>query len=136
ASIPDQMMFKGLIPGGSDLNTYTTTGIYHQNSNANASSGTNYPVPYAGVLEVKHLATSFFYQTYTSFNGGTSTSYNNVFVRTYYNGNWSSWRRLLQNNDIAELWNKDRMEGTSVASADANTVLPLGGVVSSYSTSN
>lgn len=100
ASIPDQMMFKGLIPGGSDLNTYTTTGIYHQNSNANASSGTNYPVPYAGVLEVKHLATAFFYQTYTSYNGGSSSSYNNVFVRTYYNGNWSSWRRLLQPTDI------------------------------------
>lgn len=100
ASIPDQMMFKGLIPGGSDLNTYTTTGIYHQNSNANASSGTNYPVPYSGVLEVKHLGATFFYQTYTSYNGGSSSSYNNVFVRTYYNGNWSSWRRLLQNNDI------------------------------------
>ena len=40
------------IPGSADLNTYTSAGFYHQNANANAGSGSNYPVTAAGMLTV------------------------------------------------------------------------------------
>ena len=56
------------IPAAADLNTYVTQGIYHQGANVNAAGGTNYPVPYAGLLEVFQVGTDgngFTYQRYT-----------------------------------------------------------------------
>src|SRR5690606_28725998 len=41
---------QGSIGSGANLNTYTTTGIWHQHSDAGAASGTNYPVAAAGML--------------------------------------------------------------------------------------
>jgi len=80
---------KGADIGGSvDLNTYTTVGFYHQNTNANASSGTNYPAAAAGMLEV--LADGVMvYQRYTIYNSGQ------IYSRAYYNGTWYAWRLNL-----------------------------------------
>lgn len=84
---------KGADIGGSvDLNTYTTVGFYHQNSNANASSGTNYPAAAAGMLEV--LADGVMvYQRYTIYNSGQ------IYSRSYYNGTWYAWRLNLDSSN-------------------------------------
>ena len=76
------------IPTAVDLNTYTTTGFYHQNGNIPAAAGTNYPSPVAGMLEV--LADGIMvYQRYTLYNSGI------VYTRSYYNGTWYAWRQVL-----------------------------------------
>ena len=75
------------IASGADLNTYTTDGYYHQNSNANAAAGTNYPTALAGMLTVQADG-SMVYQKYQSYNG-TGT-----YQRTYYNGTWYAWETI------------------------------------------
>lgn len=71
---------------GVDLDTIVTTGVYHQSSNANALNGTNYPVPYAGLLEVTQMGIMV-YQRYWRY--GTNLHYS----RAQYNGNWTVWQQ-------------------------------------------
>jgi hypothetical protein len=84
------------IPGSVDLNTYRTTGFYAQNANADALSGSNYPADQAGILQVINddygngLHTTQLYSQYNS---------TNYWHRTYYNGGWTSWRNLAQDNN-------------------------------------
>ena len=74
--------------GSVDLNDYTTTGLWIQSQNAEASTGTNYPAPYAGILEVVARAdAAFIYQRYTTYQ-----PYNVVYYRSKYLTNWSSWK--------------------------------------------
>jgi len=73
------------IPSATDLNTYTTTGLYHQHANAGASGGTNYPTPYAGLLTV-YAASSMLYQTYWEYNSSK------IYTRAKYtSGAWTPW---------------------------------------------
>jgi len=94
------------IPGGQDLNNYRTTGYYAQDSNADAASGSNYPVNTAGILEVisgdqgNGLQTE---QRYSRYNT------NDKYVRHYYNGTWTSW---------AEVWNSSSDGSGSGLDAD------------------
>jgi hypothetical protein len=82
------LMHKGAdIPGSVDLNNYTANGFYHQNSNSNATSGSNYPASAAGMLTVTADG-AMVYQTYHQYNG------NNYYFRSYYNGTWYGWRKL------------------------------------------
>ena len=54
-----------------DLNTLTAPGRYHQNTNANAQTGSNYPIALAGLLEVAASADGLFvYQEYTQYRSG------------------------------------------------------------------
>jgi hypothetical protein len=78
---------QGNIPSGADLNTYTITGIWHQRSNANAASGTNYPVPLAGMLRV-YADDVMVYQEY--FAHATNATY----IRKHYNGAWQPWHQV------------------------------------------
>lgn len=80
----DYYKTQGTIPGGVDLNTYTTPGIYHQSASANAASGSNYPIAAAGMLVV-YAASVMVYQTYQRYNTGAR------WHRSYYNGVWSVW---------------------------------------------
>lgn len=80
------------IPGKKDLNTYTTTGIYHQGTDANARSGTNYPPDVgAGLLEVFNPDGAMTYQRYTRYGNN-----NTVWTRGLYNKNWSPWKQVSQ----------------------------------------
>lgn len=95
------MSFKGLIPASQNLDTYTTPGVYHQNSNSNATGGTNYPAGVAGLLEVMTNgaaeASALVYQRYTTYAGSagsTNTNDARTFVRSRYAGNWAPWRQL------------------------------------------
>jgi hypothetical protein len=88
----------GEIPSGADLNhaSYRATGVYSQNSNSDAGSGSNYPVALAGMLEVwnddygngLHCV-----QRYSQYNSI------DVYQRNYYNGSWSAWRNLTQDTN-------------------------------------
>ena len=82
------------IGGSVDLNTYTTSGWYHQNTNANASSGTNYPTALAGLLEV-FADGLMVYQRYTLYNSGQ------IYTRSYYNGTWYAWRLELDSTNYS-----------------------------------
>lgn len=82
--------YNGISLGNAvDLNTITTTGLYYQDLNVQAASGTNYPVPLAGTLEV--FPGSGTMQRYTSYN------YNIVYIRHLYQGNWGGW---VQQNEL------------------------------------
>jgi len=85
------------IPGSADLNTYITAGFYHQNTVANASSGTNYPEAEAGMLEVTADGLMV-YQRYTLYNSGI------IYTRAYYNGTWYPWRELADTSTIASTY--------------------------------
>ena len=88
-----QIMSKGTdIPGSANLNDYTTIGFYHQNANANASSGSNYPANAAGMLTVTADG-NMVYQTYHQYNG------NAYYHRSYYSGTWYPWRKVWTNGN-------------------------------------
>ena len=76
------------IGSGADLNSYTTDGYYHQNSNSNTTSGSNYPVSQAGMLTVQSDG-AMVYQKYQVYSNHT------IYHRTYYNGTWYAWQRAF-----------------------------------------
>lgn len=76
-----------------DLNTITTPGRYTQTLNAEAATGTNYPVPFAGYLEVAADPTGdMVWQRYTIYRG-TSFAVE-TFGRARYSSVWSAWSML------------------------------------------
>lgn len=82
------------VPGSANLNNYTSNGLYFVTSDANAASGTNYPVPYSGVLEVQTNGSPFVYQKYHVYG-----SNNAIYYRTFYNS-WSAWLKIPLPTDI------------------------------------
>lgn len=79
--------------GGIDLNTVITAGVWTQSQNAEAATGSNYPVAAAGLLEVEYNVTgAMVWQRYTTYQGAG----NNVYVRAYYSlgTGWSAWQQL------------------------------------------
>ena len=84
------------LAGSQDLNNYRTTGWYSQNSNADAISGSNYPVDLAGTLEVINDDKGNGLHTVQRYSQYAST---NVWHRTFYNGTWQSWRNLSQDTN-------------------------------------
>ena len=103
------------IPASANLNTYTAIGLYHQNGNTNAASGSNYPISQAGMLTVT-ANSIFIYQTYQAY------STNGTYERKYYNGTWQSWHLVYDSgvftNNSAN-WN--------TAYTVANAALPKAG---------
>ena len=102
------------IPSGADLNTYTTDGYYHQNGNAAAAAGTNYPEDLAGMLSVQSDG-NMVYQTYQVYNSLTNT-----YRRGYYNGTWYSWKRILMDNDNVNADLLDGLDSTQFLRSDAD----------------
>lgn len=92
------------IPNNSNLDNYTTNGIYNVDSNANAATMTNLPVARAGKLIVMRVAgNSYIKQFYITYDN-LDDSNDGVFQRTY-NGNvstWRSWHRLAYIADFAD----------------------------------
>ncbi len=73
-----------------DLKGIEHTGFWFQNMNANTSLEHNYPALVAGNLTVmRDAGVTQVYRTY----GEPKT-----FVRNYYNGNWSGWCRVYDQN--------------------------------------
>lgn len=89
--------YKTSIAGGIDLNSFNSNdhvGMYVQGLNASAASGSNYPEPSAGCLEVLPNAGGVI-QRYTAYTGD-----NNTYVRSSYDGTWSAWKIYLTNGTI------------------------------------
>jgi hypothetical protein len=118
ASIPSQLMYKGPIPGGIDLNTYTITGVYHQNLNANAQSGINYPIALAGKLEVVNADNGYMiYQNYTSYHAANAQYY-----RNYYGGQWGAWVKVMISAEMLAGTGYLRSDGSAL-SFDSSTFI-------------
>lgn len=83
---------------GVNLDTLLDWKTYTQALNAAAASGSNYPVPLAGVLEVMPIAGGageMIWQRYTTYRhtaavGGEEIG-PTVYVRSFYSGAWSPW---------------------------------------------
>lgn len=92
-----------IIPLNANLNDYTASGFYAQNSNTKASSGTNYPLvpptigqPYAGLLRVINDGSNI-YQEYQV--AGIPT--NPVFWRAFFgNLGWTDWQTFAEEGHI------------------------------------
>lgn len=85
------------LPDGVNLNDITTPGIYFQSSSSEAVSGTNYPFPYAGMLEVfnvPNFALGMYWQRYTGYGSYADA----IFQRAYYNGTWYPWEVVSQDS--------------------------------------
>jgi hypothetical protein len=74
-----------LVPRNANLNTYTTPGLYYNNSTTDAATITNTPaqVPFSLFIE-QHAGVK---QTFTNY----STSGIQTWVRNYSNNAWGSW---------------------------------------------
>lgn len=84
---------KGVLAGSVNLNTITDAGVYFQNSNTDAASGTNYPVALAGKLEV-HRNGAMTYQHYHLYNNG------DTWTRAFYDTAWSPWVKTWHSSNF------------------------------------
>lgn len=112
----DEVFKPGQLPSGVDLNTYVTSGLFHQSTNAGAVAGQNYPVPTAGLLEVFAPSAAFVYQLYTQYRTGNDSR---AFWRTFYNGIWTGW------TESATLSNAFPYSGSMAAGQDLNSAAYL-----------
>lgn len=122
------------IGSGADLNTYTTQGLYQQLANVNAAGGANYPVPYAGFLEV-HESTddNFIYQRYTAYR-----EQHEVYIRARYASVWNAWQKLPAGTvTVAEggtgattLTSGAYLKGAGTSAITAQTGIPAGDITS------
>lgn len=85
------------LAGGVNLNTIQTPGFYVQSQDAEAASGTNYPIASAGALVVLKNASgvSQLYYTY-----GSASVAPRAFFRALYNGSWSTWRESYHSGNL------------------------------------
>jgi microcystin-dependent protein len=98
-SIAASIVENPLIPNNADLNTYVDTGKFSCTSNTIAAvAGSNYPEPYAGLLEVNRSVggtATFVYQRYTSYQPR-----NTQWIRSLYNTTWSAWSQVADLKDV------------------------------------
>ena len=106
------------IASGIDLDTLIAPGDYHQSSNAGASAGTNYPVPFAGMLYVR-AAGSFIYQYYNVYAtaGGSAGK---QFSRAKYGTTWTDWKES-GNTEVATPTKDGLMSSTDKSILDKAT---------------
>lgn len=82
------------IPGGADLNSYTTPGMYYNDYNGDVASMQHAPVPYAFALLVEKSAGVK--QTFTRYDTGDPR----MWVRNYYNGAWGAWVEMVSTGTV------------------------------------
>jgi uncharacterized coiled-coil DUF342 family protein len=100
------MGLRAPLGGSVDLNTITTSGVYHQPTNANATTALNYPTTNAGMLEV-YTSGSMTYQTYTRYDTGVK------YTRSYYNGTWYAWKQLVDTANASTITGATTFSGTT-----------------------
>ena len=90
-----------------DLDSLTTSGFYVQESNAFATSGSNYPSPYAGLLSViSNVSSGIVFQQYQIVGASETSSANTVnrtWWRSFFGGTWKSWRTFVESSDFASI---------------------------------
>lgn len=73
---------------GTDLNNFTSYGVYYQPSSANATTALHYPVAGVyGILEVFTISAQVL-QRYTEYDNS------GVWIRDLYGGVWSDWNQI------------------------------------------
>ena len=77
-----------------NLNDITTIGVYRQPLNSNATTARNYPVGYAGMLEVFAVSTSMVFQRYTAYRSTENANALSVYIRDNYT-TWKPWTRVI-----------------------------------------
>ena len=82
------------VPRGDNLNNYKTPGLYFNESNTDVQNIFNTPSNYAFSLNVYRNSgvTQVFYESLAS-------NYN-VYIRDFYNGSWSTWKRFATIDDV------------------------------------
>lgn len=78
--------------GGVNLDTVVTPGLYHQNSGADAATGSNYPENTAGTLEVIQKSSTVFVQIYTIYF--TASGSVRIYYRGSVSGTWMPWKHV------------------------------------------
>lgn len=114
--------YKGRIPSGANLDTYSTTGLWTQHNNANAAAGSNYPVAEAGLLEVTTDASGIIWQRYTSYRNNRS------WWRTYNGAAWTAWaevEKIGHTHPIANVSGLQAALDAKVTSGSAATLANL-----------
>ena len=106
-----------------DLNNLINTGLYAQNSNSQASNGTNYPIAKAGILEVIRDPGNGYHTQQTYYTYNHSGGDNLIYVRYRYDtsnstGGWSNWERLIKSGDSINATTLDSQPGTNYLRSD------------------
>ena len=76
-----------------DLNTLVEPRIYSQASNSRATIETNYPVTWAGILEVTANNSRYIVRQVYRPYANSRVAIGETWTRSMYNGTWSSWER-------------------------------------------
>ena len=76
------------VPSNSNLNNYTTPGMYYNPSDAETRTMSNVPIANAFSLLVERHAG--WKQTFTVYFTGNPYTW----IRNYYNGSWGAWKRV------------------------------------------
>lgn len=92
-----------IIPLNANLNNYTSSGFYLQDSNTKAQSGTNYPLvpavigqPYAGFLRVINDGNA----TYQEYQVGGIPNGKTYWRSFFGNLGWSTWRTFSEEGHV------------------------------------
>lgn len=91
-----------LIPGNSDLNDYTTPGVYYCPSNTTTNTIENMPVHLAFSLMVLQTTVNGCRQLLMPYEiGGASENTNRIWTRAFYDydGGWSDWCQIVTSMD-------------------------------------
>lgn len=102
------------LAGGVNLNSKVASGLYSQTEDADAASGTNYPVPYAGMLvSYANVALTQYYQTYiVSRNAGAYAGA--IYVRVF-DSSFTPWQLI---SPMAPVWNDLTLPDANVVQYD------------------
>lgn len=100
----EQYPFSGVLVAGTDANSVISPGLFHINSDAEASAALNWPVLLAGTLTVQTAADGNLQvtQTYTT-RSAPSGGAVRTFVRVRFGtdgGTWGTWQEIARAADL------------------------------------
>lgn len=107
-----------VIPNNSDINTYTTPGVYAVESDASASTMTNMPRNASGklIVIVRGNNLSYIQHRYIP----TASAYIE-YVRNYNNGTWTAWEYLPTRAEMDALNSRTAVDVTAGANVTIDT---------------
>jgi hypothetical protein len=90
-----------------DLDSFTESGFYIQESNSFAASGANYPSPNAGLLTIlSTISEGTVFQQYQVIGApesGSANTVNRTWWRSFFGGSWNVWRTFVDSGDFAAI---------------------------------
>ncbi|AVJ30154.1 hypothetical protein CLM73_25345 [Achromobacter spanius] len=97
-----QSPYSAILPAGTDANTLATPGVWHINSDAQATAALNWPLQLAGTLSVEAVVSGNMQvtQTYTTRNGTGGVIRTFKRVRFGTAGTWGLWQEMARIADM------------------------------------